>query len=180
MSRTSIWELHMKHLIKSTLLVTFLAMGSVSAHAAYVEVGYAVPEFSGAGISGSFGAIRGVVGYGITDNIDGEFMIATGVDDSYIGVTRVRLDHMYGFYLKPKVKLNDQAELFARIGYVNTQISASNWAASSWARDNSLSYGIGAQFNLSKSTSITADWTSYYSKSGSNLDGFAINAKLDF
>jgi hypothetical protein len=163
------------------LAAVLLAVGATTAHAApYVEVGYAVPEFSGAGISGSFGAVRSIVGMGFNDNLDGEFMVATGVVDSMIGVTTLSLDHMYGLYLKPKTKLSDTIELFGRIGYVNTQVSASNWAASTWASDSSASYGIGVQFNINKGTAITTDWTSYYNKSGTTLDGFSVNLKLDF
>jgi len=163
-------------------LAAVLAMGATAANAAgtYVELGYAATHGEGGGLSVNIGAIRANIGASITENMDAEFMAMTGLSSANVGAGQVNLDHSWGFFLKPKAKLNESTEAFARLGYVNTQISATGPGGSGWARDNSLSYGLGVQFAASKTTSVTLDWTRLYDKDGGLLDAASINAKFDF
>lgn len=163
-------------------LAAVLAVGAASANAgdAYVEVGYAGVNGEGSGLSLNWGAIRANIGTNITDNVAVEFMATTGLSDANIGAGQVSLDHAWGFFLKPKTKVNDKLEVYGNLGYVNTQMTATGPGGWASIRDNSFSYGAGLAFSVNPSTAISLDVTRLYDKDDATLDSVSLNARFAF
>lgn len=167
---------------KQLLVASLLAMGTASANAEnpYVEVGYAAVSGEAAGLSIDWGAIRANIGTHLTDNVAVEFMATTELSDANVGTGQVSLDHSWGFFLKPKAKVNDTLEIYGNLGYVNTEVTVTGPGGWVNVRDNSISYGAGLVFNVNQSTAVSLDVTRLYDQDDVTLDSVSLNARFAF
>ena len=163
-------------------LAAVLAMGATAANAGntYAEVGYAAVSGEGNGLSVDWGAIRANIGTNLTDNLAVEFMATTGLSDANVGAGQINLDHSWGFFLKPKTKMNDKLEIYGNLGYVNTELTATGPGGWANVRENSFSYGAGLAFSVNPSTAIVLDVTRLYDKDDTTLDSVSLNARFAF
>lgn len=179
--------------MKKYAVVTAIALASVAAQAQiYGEVGYtstnATQNIYGDGIKASPSALRGFLGYELNPNLAVEGMVAFGMSDATVKVNgvsatgvKLEIDNAFGLYLKPKAKLNDQVEIFGRVGFARVKgtISAAGFGSESDS-DSSFSYGAGLSYAINPTTSLNADYMQYRSKDGFKVNGFTFGVGFKF
>lgn len=136
---------------------------------------------------GSGTAARFVLGVNVADDFALEAMYATGISSGNLTIsgysTSVALNSMYGFYAKPKVVLNENVALFARLGFANTTGTATIPAISYTSQastGSTLSYGFGAGYKLSDKASVNLDYMIYSNKSSYNVTGTTVGFGYKF
>lgn len=172
--------------LKKLVAVAAVALVSTAASAQatnnnnglYGEIAYTATTFKVDGLSGSWnpGALRGIFGTGLNDNLAVEAMLLLGMTDTTNLGVNVKLTSGAGFYLKPRVLIGDSLELFARAGWanVNSKVGKTD------ARDNGGSYGLGASYSFTKSVNLNVDYMVYNSQSGSKIDGTSVGIGFKF
>ena len=150
----------------------------------YAEIGYTPLEIKFDNVKLKPNLVRLVVGKDVHENLAIEAMAATTIakDTQSIQGTELKTSATaYGLYLKPKVALTKDTELFMRLGYVNTQLkfegSSSSFLTES---DSSASYGIGITTKFSKDVYGGLDYVTYYSKDGTNISGLTASIGVRF
>jgi len=127
-------------------------------------------------------AARGIIGVDLVESLALEAMFATGTAMAKTSGNNIKLNSIYGFYVKPKVNIGENATLFARMGFTlvtgYTSISDSSFNNSS--TNNAISYGIGMSYKLNNLLSVNADYMDYYNTNSSNLRGLAIGIGFRF
>lgn len=148
----------------------------------YVEVAYtAVKVRFDSGYSALPSALRGIVGYEIHPNFALEGMLALGVakDDGGTSVA-TRLSSASGLFIKPKIRLGESTELFARLGYARSKIELSNSTLSASDSDSDRAIGLGLSIQIDPRAAVVVDYTSYYNRDGVKAGGFSAGMSLRF
>lgn len=175
--------------MKLSLLATLLiASAAVHAEGTYLELGYGAMKYSEAGVSLTPTIGRAIVGMDLSDNLAIEGMAAAGIssgDTTYSGVgVSLKLDNAVGFYVKPKLKVNDSLEVFGRAGMTHisgTATATGNRGSLSLDMSGSdTSFGIGAKLAISKTTYAVVDYMSYYSKDGVTVKGYTFGLGMAY
>jgi opacity protein-like surface antigen len=154
----------------------------------YAEVGYSALKYKedDGQLSASFkpGALRGIVGYEVSPNLAVEGMLAFGVKNDTTNFMNVNvkgeLQNAYGVYVKPKIKVGDNLELFGRLGWTHAKIKASAQGFSISDNGSDVSYGAGLSYSFSRNTYVSADYMNYYDKEGVKIDGFTVGIGFKF
>ncbi|CAG4884912.1 Maltoporin (maltose/maltodextrin high-affinity receptor, phage lambda receptor protein) [Georgfuchsia toluolica] len=107
-------------------------------------------------------------------------MLAGGVQDDNVetpfGSVNVDLKHTYGAFLKPKMDLGQNFELFARLGWAKTKIDAGGGSDS----ESDFAYGVGLQYSFSPKAYVTGGYMNLYDKDGVQVDGWNIGVGYKF
>lgn len=116
------------------------------------------------GQDAQLGAVTGRVGAKLTRNFGVEAEGSIGVKDDDIEVSidgsgAYELKHDLAAYAVGAVPINDNLELFARLGYGTTKIEASPAAVSVLQDGSSVNYGVGANYLFDGVNGVRADWT---------------------
>ncbi len=144
----------------SLLAAAGAAVVSVAALAAMPAAAQTVPQFYGnLGYSAveaddaNFGAIHGRVGYQFHPNFAVEGEAGFGVNDDSVKV-----------------------DLLARVGYGTTKLEASAAGFSADDSQESINYGVGAQYSFDGQNGIRADYTRYdFRDDGGEADVWAVS-----
>jgi outer membrane immunogenic protein len=150
----------------------------------YIEIGGIYTRYQET--SGWFTSAVGnaKLGVNITDNLSLETIVGTSVYDTsfYAGRTLVsaRIDSLFGGYLKGKVPISPNADIFARVGFAQGQVSASTSYGSALGSGTGLSYGGGLQFKLDNASYLAVDYMSYYNRYGTSVTGLGLNYGFNF
>ncbi|HEX5311987.1 porin family protein [Aquabacterium sp.] len=183
--------------MKFILISTAVALASVSAHAQqkpnfYVEAGYTFVNYEenidGDIYKSSPKAIRLIGGAELSKNVALEAMVGfNGGNDSVTAngvnypTVKFKMDSMYGVFVKPKVELAPNFELFGRLGYTHATATVSEPDYGSFeASDSDFSYGVGITYRIDPKLSISADYMSYLNKTDYSAKGFTIGLGLQF
>ena len=172
-----------KHALVTLLAV--LAAGTASAQSMskdsgyYGEIGYTPISISGGGLTFKPKLARFTVGKDINENLSVEGMYSATVSkDSYQGVDISASE--YGIFLKPKMEIAKDTEVFARIGWVKSDIKGT-WAGGSASSSGSdASYGLGVQTKFTKDVYGQVDYVNYYDKNGTTSKGFTFSVGTRF
>lgn len=175
----------------ATLFILFLSAAfstpilAKEASQTYIEMGYAnisykesgVPEYTIPAIKATFGVV-------VSEGLAVEGFVAAGVGtdtQTYENVPiKLSLDSAYGIYARPFIKIGDGAELFGRLGFAQAKLTGSTGNVRISIDGNDFSYGVGAAFNVSKSTAIIVDYMTYYDKGDIDITGFGLGVKIEF
>jgi opacity protein-like surface antigen len=181
----------MKTISKILALVTMTAAAAANAQT-YGEIGYTATTYkensNNIGIKASPAAVRGIIGHELNPNLAIEGLVAFGLGDATVKVNgqsmstiKLEIDNAIGIYLKPKTKLNDNVEVFGRVGFsrVKGTVSAAGYGSES-GTDNGFSYGAGLSYAINPGTSLTADYMSYLNKDGAKVNGFTFGVGFKF
>lgn len=179
--------------MKKLAIASALALTVIGAQAqTYGEVGYttttAKQSTEGIDIKASPAAIRGILGYEINPNLAIEGLVAFGMGDSTIKVNgvsqpgaKLEIDNAVGIYVKPKMKLNENVEVFARAGFARVKGTVSVAGVGSESdSENSFSYGAGLSYSINPQTSVNVDYMQYLSKDGFKVNGFTFGVGFKF
>ncbi len=172
---------------KSLLALALVALaGSASAQSFYGEVGYTALklESNNPPISGEFkpGALRGIVGYSLLENLAVEGMASFGIKDAGISINGVGtgingdIDHSYGVFLKPRINVGGGVEVFGRFGYLRTKVSGAGVSGS----DSDFAYGVGLNYSINRAWSVNFDYLNYYDKGSDKASGYTLGVGLKF
>jgi hypothetical protein len=135
----------------------------------YVQVGSSKIDLSYGDYAYNVGTTTPIyVGYDINKNLAVEYMYASASTANYATTLTFR-----GFYVKPKLPLNDTMDVFARIGSTNTTL----YTDYGYVSEVSPSVGLGftAYFTNDRKNFFTLDWNQWYSRSGVSLSGAGLS-----
>ena len=166
-------------------LLTLLAVGAASAQSMnkdsgyYGEIGYTPISIGGDGVTFKPKLARFTVGKDIHENLSVEGMYGTTVSKDSIQGVDVSAS-AYGIFLKPKMELAKDTEVFARVGWVHSEIKGT-WAGGSGSSSGSdAGYGLGIQTKFTKDVYGQLDYMNYYDKNGTTSKGFTVSIGARF
>ena len=164
--------------IAAVALVSTAASAQTAKTDFFGEVAYTATTYKASGLSGSWSpsAIRGVVGMGFHENFAVEGMLLIGATDSNNLGVNLKLTSGAGIYLKPRAKLGDDVEVFARLGWANVNSKVANIDT----KDNGASYGLGASYAFNKTTNVNVDYMMYNDSNGAKIDGISVGVGFKF
>jgi len=170
--------------IARTFAIAALATGAVAAHAQlYGEFGYVDlrDKFTLAGTEYKphLGALNATIGYGVHPNLAVEGMLAAGVKDDTVAGINTELKHSVGLFLKPRIMLSQEFELFGRVGYAESKIkgrrgNTADESSSDWA------YGLGANYYFNPTSYGTLSYMRLYDKDGEKINGLTLGVGMRF
>ena len=169
----------MRNILLATAALTLVAapvMAQQPAGPVTGSIGYTQLDTDG----GELGAVTGRVGYDFSRNFGIEGEASAGVKDADITFADVdgRLKHDWdaAAYGVAKLPVNDNLELFGRLGYGVTRVSASLAGATPSADGESVNYGIGANYFIDGQNGIRADWTRRdFRSDGGRVDAYGLS-----
>lgn len=137
----------------------------------YAEIGYSPVDVSGAGGTATPDALRFLIGNELNKNLALEaFYMTTTSKDSRVGYNASISG--FGMYLKPKMALSESTEVFARLGFMRADITAS---ANGSHTGTDMAYGLGVQTNFTKSVYGQLDYMNSYDRSGISAKGYTLS-----
>ena len=154
--------------------LTVAAMGawaqsdmSMATNNSYLEIGYMQLDVKGEGLEAKPSLVRINAGADVASNLAVEGILALSASEdspTFNGqptAASVKVNNMFGLYLKPHVNVTDNFEVFGRLGYINTKASISALGVNLSDKADGKSYGLGASLKLTKSASLTGDYMVY-------------------
>ncbi len=178
--------------MKKFALATTLALAAVAAQAQiYGEIGYTNVNYEepvqGYTFKSSPKALRGLVGYELSENVAIEGVLGMGLGDANVEAAgrtisgaKLQIDNLYGVYVTPKLKLADNFEGFVRAGFASAKGTVSYNGQSSSGTTDGFSYGLGVRYAFDKNTSLNVDYMSYFDKSDAKASGFTVGIGFKF
>jgi hypothetical protein len=150
----------------------------------YVDIGYTMLTYADSGTDFSPSAVRLIVGDNTSSNFGYEGMLGAGVASSSKTISgtsyKSTIPTFYGFYGKAFANLSNEVEVFVRLGWARFDRDITPKSTTS-NTGSGLSYGVGANFSVSKTMNISADYMSYYpTKNSIGLSGYTIGAGFSF
>ncbi|WP_447555573.1 outer membrane beta-barrel protein [Vreelandella sp. EE22] len=130
------------------------------------------------GVSEDFdsAALRLVGGIKLDDYLAVEFHGATGGSDSVYGA-KVELDYLVGGFLKGIVPLGNSARIHGLVGYSELKLSVDGFGS---GRDDGISFGGGAEFDVADNLAISGDIIRYLSPSEYDFDAASLGLRYRF
>lgn len=151
------------------------AQSSYKGNGYFGEIGYSQVKVSGDS-GGKPDAVRLLIGNELNKNLDVEAMYTGTVSkDSQTGYDASVKS--FGILLKPKLALTENTDVFARIGLVRADITAS---ASGSHTGTDMAYGVGIQTNFSKSVYGQIDYLNQYDRGGISAKGYTLSLGTRF
>lgn len=129
------------------------------------------------------------VGHGLHENLAVEGTFSTGVNSgSEVILNGASMNPpmnskavaQYGAFLKPRVKLSEKVELFARFGYLTNKSENAQGNAVTHNTRAGHSYGVGASYAFDNTTYISASWMSFHDKGPLTFDGWMLGIGRKF
>lgn len=172
-------------MIAAAVLACGAAQAQTNASPIYGEIGYSLLSADVVGTDFDLGAVRGILGYEVHPNVALEAMFAFGTSDDSVSdggnTVKLKLENSYGFYVKPKMNVSEDLEVFGRIGFAESKLNATLVGEfSNSDSDNDVSFGIGMKYGFSKSMYGVVDYMRYYNKDDVKVDGFTLGIGYKF
>lgn len=172
-------------MIAAAVLACGAAQAQTNASPIYGEIGYSMLHADVSFYGLDIGAVRGILGYEVHPNLALEAMLAVGVTDDrtqgvFVENIKLKLEHGYGLYIKPKFQVTDRLQLFGRVGYAESKFKLTWEGASASDSDHDVSYGVGMAYGFSKSLYGTLDYMRYYGKDDLRVNGITFGLGYKF
>jgi len=175
---------------RSKVLCAALLAAAFGAHAqgkpggVYGELSYAKVKYKEAGLSVSPDVLRATIGTDLNPNlaIEGSFGVGIKSDSTRVYGVNVtgEIDNMFGVYVRPKVAVTPELELYGRLGVTRAEVSASVPGMSVSDSGSDFSYGLGLSYRVTSQAAATLDYMNYYSKDGVKVNGVAVGVRFTF
>lgn len=154
----------------------------------YGEIGYSALTYKEPAAKAHPKAVRLIGGYELNPNLAVEAHVLLNAKEGATNVdgidVKVKIDNIWGVFLKPKVTVMPELEVFGRLGYarLNATATASAMGASVSVSDsgNSFAYGIGAAYAISDKVTLSLDYTSYYDRKEVQVKGPTLGLGIKF
>lgn len=153
----------MRNLVLAT--AAFGALGALAAPAAAQSVSSPYGAISYGSVqtdTADLDAVTARVGARLTPYIGLEAEGSLGVgDEDVTGIpgTTVELKHDLAAYVTGAIPVSPNLELFGRLGYGTTRVRAESVTLSQSDSQDSLNYGVGANYLFDGRNGVRADWT---------------------
>lgn len=123
------------------------------------------------------------VGYEVSRIWSGEFMTGLGqISNGAVYVNGIdtpsldiKFNKAYGVYLKGSHFINDEIDVFGRVGYATVKGFGSYQGFTETFEESGTSYGAGIRFNLDKTKYLTFDYLSFLKKGEMKINAVSIN-----
>jgi hypothetical protein len=167
----------MRNLLLATAAVTLIAApaSAQSLSDAYGSIGYSSVQ----GDTADLGAVTARVGAKLTPYIGVEGEASLGVsDDEVVGVpgATAELKHDLAAYVTGTIPVASNFELFGRVGYGTTKFKAEVLGVSASDNEESVNWGVGANYFLDGQNGVRADWTRRdYRNGGDDADVWSLS-----
>lgn len=152
----------MRNILLATAAITLIAapaMAQEPGSRVTGSVGYTQLDGDG----GDLGAITGRAGYDFTRNfgVEGEASIGVRDDDFTVAGVPGSIEHKYdaAAYGVAKLPINENFELFGRLGYGTTRVTGELAGVQSSDSTESINYGVGANYFFDGQNGVRADVT---------------------
>lgn len=130
----------------------------------------------------------GLLGYNVHPNVDVEGYWGLGAGKSDITENgkntgdEFKVKSSFGVFVKPKVMLSNELELFGRLGYLENKFSANtkNSKNTDTSTQGSLAVGVGANYYFDKRTYVSGSYMSYHNKDGLKVNGLSVGVGYKF
>lgn len=142
----------------------------------YAEAAVSAMELKENGQTYSPNAMRLIVGKTLNRNLSVEGMYAFTVNSDNQPSFDAKSDH-YGISLKPQISINDNTDVFARVGYGRSNVTSS---ASGERSISDWSYAIGVQTKFTSDVYGQLDYTNYLHKDGVWVQGIGFSLGMRF
>ena len=112
--------------------------------------------------------------------LEGQYIFSGEADDS--GST-LKIDNMYGGYLRLESNLHNRARIYLLGGYTETELSVTgNLESLEGQKDGGFSWGIGVEDQIvrMRNTFFTLDYMRYYDKDGYKISGISLGFRFVF
>jgi outer membrane immunogenic protein len=146
-----------------------------SSPSTYGTLGYSQASEDGVDL----GAIQGRLGARWNHfGVEGELAGGVKSDDVNVGGTNVnvKLRHAEAIYGVGYLPVSPNFDLFARVGYGNTDIKASASGVAATGNSQSWNYGVGGQYFFTPKDGVRVDYTRYdFTDGGDNADVWGVS-----
>lgn len=167
-------------------LLTVLAAGTASAQSMsnqgyYGEIGYTALKIKNDnnGFDVTPKLARFIIGKEIDKNlsVEGTYAFTASKDSAVVRGTNYTAEGtLFGAYLKPKMEIAKDVEIFARVGAIHSKYKDEGSSVSK----TKLAYGIGMQAQLTKDVYGQVDYMNYYKQDGITAKGFTVSVGTRF
>lgn len=147
----------------------------------YGSIGYSVAQISAGGFDWDVGSVTARAGINLHPNFAVEGEVSYGVEDDTVDVgggADVTIENEYdmAIYGVAVMPINDQVQLFARLGFGHTEGEVSGGGISEAVEGKSWNYGVGGQFMIDNQNGFRADWTRRdFTEDGGELDVYSVS-----
>lgn len=152
--------------------------GGVFAGDAYYGGNLAFIDYSEPGIDASVTAIYGRIGTNWNENFSGELRVGLGIGDDTVQLfgedVDIQLNNFIGAYVKGGAQVNEVFYPYAILGLTRGEAEASVPGFSVTESETDVSFGLGADFNVSESLTLNLEYMNYYDKDSAELSGFSL------
>lgn len=154
-------------------------IGFQFAQVTYDESGF--DSFDPTALVGRFGhyynknfSLEGRVGFGLSED-----------SRTYPGGTlEVEVDSLFGVYGVGHLPLNDVASVYALAGFSRGELTfraiTPTDSASASGDDSGFSYGVGAEFNIAPTASVTVEYASFLDETDYQATGISAGVNFSF
>jgi opacity protein-like surface antigen len=177
-------------LTKTAMVKSLLAASIVSASCA----ASAAEMYAGGGVAVldadevTYNAVYGRFGAFFNENISAEARLGLGVGDDTVDGAKYELDNYYGVYVRGGIPATEIFYPYAILGFTKGKGSYSysevifgeEFSESESNSESDLSYGVGADFAVTESLNINAEYMSYMDKDAGELNGFSVSVAFSF
>lgn len=148
------------------LLLATAAVALIAAPASAQSISNAYGSIGASRVSGydtDLNAVTARIGAKLTPyiGIEGEGSFGIGDDDvdNVVLPTTAELEHDLAAYVTGTIPVSQNLELFGRVGYGTTKIKVEANGFSASDSEESVNWGVGANYFLDGQNGVRADWT---------------------
>ena len=170
----------MRNLLLATAAISLFAVPAVAQTVSSPQVsgsvGYTVLD----GDDVNLGALTGRLTARVHPNfaVEGEASIGVKDDDITVAGVNGSVEHDYdaAAYAVGILPISPNVELFGRVGYGTTKLKAEVAGVSASDSEESVNYGVGANYFLDGQNGVRADWTRRdFRNGGGEADVWSLN-----
>lgn len=170
----------------------FLAAGGAQAQAQakgndtpfFGEIGYSALTYKEPLGTAHPKNIRLLGGYELNPNLAVEAQVLLNAKEGKANVdgveNKLKVDSVWGLFLKPKVTVMPDLEIFGRLGVAHTKLKASTSSSSVSDSGNSFAYGLGVAYAISDKVTLSLDYMSYYDRDDKSVKGPTLGLGIKF
>lgn len=150
----------------------------------YGEIGYSALTYKEPIGQAHPKSVRLLGGYELNPNLAVEAQVLLNAKEGKTTIdgveNKAKVDNTWGLFLKPKVMVMPDLELFGRAGFARSQRTVSGPGFSSKDSGNSFAYGLGAAYAISDKVSLSLDYMSYYDRKDIQIKGPTLGLGIKF
>jgi hypothetical protein len=189
--KNQLLKVNMKKMIRFLSVTAVLATAAAAAQAqVYVEgavTGLTAKESAnGIKTESKPSTFSGLVGYNVHPNVDVEGYLGLGAgksditENGYATGREAKVKSSFGVFVKPKVMVSPELEVFGRLGFLENKSTDSYKNSTTTSTQGSFAFGVGANYYFDKRTYVTGSYMNYHNKDGLKVNGMSIGMGYKF